>query len=302
MAVVLKCTACREKFKYDVSVGWPDNCPLCKTDINNYRADDDIVCPAFLSPKSKANDKVARDIMDGSERRVEMAAAMALDEEGDRGHVDFSKVTEMENVLEGTWEVTDDGDHDPGGPIEPEKPAQTPRSQAAVTTTTAKGASPKATPKPAPPDPGYEEGDPGPGTPAEPRTATPAPGASAAPTQTAAPATAQPAATTPAFEGYLSDETGEIVAGPFTDELAWADAFHKLFTEAAEAAPPTLAALLTLRDQLQQVGQALAAASPQRPAPAHPPAALRANLDDAVDPFAADAEGDVDRHAEIVRR
>ena len=77
MAVVLRCPACREKFKYDVSVGWPDFCPLCKTDINNYRADDEIVCPAFLSPKSKATDKVARDIMDGSETRAQLAAGMA---------------------------------------------------------------------------------------------------------------------------------------------------------------------------------------------------------------------------------
>lgn len=77
MAVVLRCPACREKFKYDVSVGWPDFCPLCKTDINNYRADDDIVCPAFLSSKSKATDKVARDIMDGSETRAQLAAGMA---------------------------------------------------------------------------------------------------------------------------------------------------------------------------------------------------------------------------------
>jgi len=77
MAVVLRCPACREKFKYNVTKGWPDNCPLCKTNINNYRADDDIVCPAFLSQKSKNNDKVARDIMDGSEQRAGMAAAMA---------------------------------------------------------------------------------------------------------------------------------------------------------------------------------------------------------------------------------
>lgn len=77
MAVVLRCPACREKFKYDVTVGWPDNCPLCKTDINNYRADDDIQVPAFLSPRSKNNDKVVRDMMNGSEQRAEMAAAMA---------------------------------------------------------------------------------------------------------------------------------------------------------------------------------------------------------------------------------
>ena len=77
MAVILKCPACREKFKYDVSQGWPDECPICKTDINNRRADDDVVMPNILSFKTKANDKVARDIMDGSVQRAEMAAVMA---------------------------------------------------------------------------------------------------------------------------------------------------------------------------------------------------------------------------------
>lgn len=77
MAVLLKCPACREKFKYDISEGWPDECPICKTDINNRRADDDVVIPAFLSQRSKNNDKVARDIMDGSETRAQLAAAQA---------------------------------------------------------------------------------------------------------------------------------------------------------------------------------------------------------------------------------
>lgn len=77
MAVILKCPRCRGKFKYDISEGWPDNCLLCYEDINNRRADDDIVCPAFLSQKTKNNDKVARDIMDGSERRAELAAQLA---------------------------------------------------------------------------------------------------------------------------------------------------------------------------------------------------------------------------------
>lgn len=77
MAIVLKCPACREKFKYDVSEGWPDECPICGTDINNRRADDDVVMPNILSYKTKNNDKVARDIMDGSERRAEIAAEMA---------------------------------------------------------------------------------------------------------------------------------------------------------------------------------------------------------------------------------
>ena len=77
MAVILKCPICREKFKYDVSQGWPDECPVCKTDINNRVPDNVVVVPAFLSQKSKNNDAVARQIMDGSETRANMAAAMA---------------------------------------------------------------------------------------------------------------------------------------------------------------------------------------------------------------------------------
>lgn len=77
MAVLLKCPVCEKKFKYDVSEGWPDFCVLCGADINNRRDDDDVVMPAFLSQKSKNNDKVARDIMDGSETRAHLAAGMA---------------------------------------------------------------------------------------------------------------------------------------------------------------------------------------------------------------------------------
>lgn len=77
MPVILRCPKCRDKFKYDVTAGWPDQCPLCLADINNRRADDDVVMPNILSFKTKANDGVARQIMDGSEHRAEMAAAMA---------------------------------------------------------------------------------------------------------------------------------------------------------------------------------------------------------------------------------
>ena len=76
-AFVLKCPACEKKFKYDVSGGWPDFCPLCAHKMGNDRPDDEIVMPAFLSQKSKNNDGVARQIMDGSEVRANMAAAMA---------------------------------------------------------------------------------------------------------------------------------------------------------------------------------------------------------------------------------
>lgn len=77
MPVVLKCPKCRGKFKYDVTEGWPDFCVLCNENINNRRADDDVVMPAFLSIKSKNNDAVARQIMDGSETRMHLAAAAA---------------------------------------------------------------------------------------------------------------------------------------------------------------------------------------------------------------------------------
>jgi hypothetical protein len=77
MAILLKCPACREKFKYDVTDGWPDACPICHTNISNKRDDDDVVVPNILSFKTKNNDKVARDIMNGSETRAELAAGMA---------------------------------------------------------------------------------------------------------------------------------------------------------------------------------------------------------------------------------
>src|ERR1700733_5967432 len=75
--VILRCPLCREKFKYNVADGFPDNCQVCGKRIGHDRDDDAIVMPAFLSQKSKNNDAVARQIMDGSEQRVEMAAAMA---------------------------------------------------------------------------------------------------------------------------------------------------------------------------------------------------------------------------------
>jgi hypothetical protein len=77
MAVILKCPVCREKFKYDVSDGWPDQCPVCNIDINNKRDDSDVVMPNILSWRTKNTDKVARDVMDGSEKRAELAAEMA---------------------------------------------------------------------------------------------------------------------------------------------------------------------------------------------------------------------------------
>lgn len=77
MKVILRCPLCREKFKYDVADGFPDDCQVCGKRIAHDREDDDVVIPYFLSDKTKKTDGVARQVMDGSEQRAEMAAAMA---------------------------------------------------------------------------------------------------------------------------------------------------------------------------------------------------------------------------------
>lgn len=111
MAVVLKCPICRGKFKYDVNEGWPDECILCHADINNRVPDDVVTVPAFLSQKTKNNDKVARDIMNGSETRVELAAQMAgtsvedmsslkVTNLNDRNDAEFAAVTVKNEVTQ----------------------------------------------------------------------------------------------------------------------------------------------------------------------------------------------------------
>src|ERR1035437_6387204 len=105
MAILLKCPACREKFKYDVTDGWPDTCPICKTDINNRRADDDVIMPNIFSAKSKNNDKVARDIMDGSEKRVDLAAAMAGTSREDMAGL---KITNLNDRNDTQWSAPEE--------------------------------------------------------------------------------------------------------------------------------------------------------------------------------------------------
>ncbi len=79
MAVKLRCPVCREKFTWDVAAGWPRDCLVCGVDISQVGQDDDnvIAVPAFLTAHSKVPDKVARDYMDGSEKRIEIATQMA---------------------------------------------------------------------------------------------------------------------------------------------------------------------------------------------------------------------------------
>lgn len=78
MATMLRCPKpeCRQKFPWDTAKGFPRFCAICGADIA--ASDDNVVSmPAFLTKHSKVPDKVARDYMNGSEKRVELAAAMS---------------------------------------------------------------------------------------------------------------------------------------------------------------------------------------------------------------------------------
>lgn len=79
MAVMLKCPDCEQKFRWTFSdeSKWPSHCPLCGEYMGIDTPDDEIVMPAFISARTKANDKVYRDMESGSERRAELAAEAA---------------------------------------------------------------------------------------------------------------------------------------------------------------------------------------------------------------------------------
>lgn len=72
-----KCPECSGKFPWEPTKGYPKACPLCGFDTS---IDDDasaICLPAFLSERSKSNDKLYRDMEKGSEFRAHAAADMA---------------------------------------------------------------------------------------------------------------------------------------------------------------------------------------------------------------------------------
>lgn len=86
MGFKLKCPQCELKFSYNPSGGWPERCRAiqksgkkgCGFDLSLTEEQENVISvPAFLSSKTKATDGVARDIMNGSEFRVEAAAQMA---------------------------------------------------------------------------------------------------------------------------------------------------------------------------------------------------------------------------------
>lgn len=79
MASKLRCPACRVTFPWDPSKGFPEYCPneACETRIAHDRADDDVVTPFIRSNgKTKAADRVYREMETASEQRAQEAAAM----------------------------------------------------------------------------------------------------------------------------------------------------------------------------------------------------------------------------------
>ncbi len=95
---VLRCpkAECRQRFQWDVSKGFPRFCAMCGADISC--ADDDaVVMPNILSFRSKIPDKAARDYMDGSEKRVHMAAELAGTSAEDMSSI---KVTDLSDRMD----------------------------------------------------------------------------------------------------------------------------------------------------------------------------------------------------------
>jgi len=75
MGYAVKCPSCKAKFPWNVKQGMPKCCPLCGYDTS-IPDTDEISMPAFLSPSTKANDKLYRDMERGSEVRAQAAADM----------------------------------------------------------------------------------------------------------------------------------------------------------------------------------------------------------------------------------
>lgn len=86
MGFKLKCPQCELKFSYKPTEDWPKRCRAiqsngkkgCGFDMSLPDEEEGVISmPAFLSARTAATDGVARQIMDGSEFRVEAAAQMA---------------------------------------------------------------------------------------------------------------------------------------------------------------------------------------------------------------------------------
>lgn len=77
MAFALRCPTCRKAFRWDATADWPDECQICGEPMAEDKSDTAIVLPAFLSSKTKLNDKFYREQERSSEARAEKAAEAA---------------------------------------------------------------------------------------------------------------------------------------------------------------------------------------------------------------------------------
>jgi hypothetical protein len=78
MAVVIRCPACKTKFRWFTETeGYPSNCPKCDAYVGHDRADDDVVCPNILSFSTRCQDGVYKAMEKASQERVYQAAEMA---------------------------------------------------------------------------------------------------------------------------------------------------------------------------------------------------------------------------------
>ena len=78
MAIRYRCpdSACRKTFPWDSADDPPNLCPHCGYCYAE-RDDTVVYMPNILSDKTKSIEKVARDVMDGSEVRAQLAAEAA---------------------------------------------------------------------------------------------------------------------------------------------------------------------------------------------------------------------------------
>jgi hypothetical protein len=78
MAVVIRCPACKTKFRWLAETeGYPSNCPQCDAYVGHDRADDDVVMPNILAFSTRCQDGVYKAMEKSSEQRMYEAAEMA---------------------------------------------------------------------------------------------------------------------------------------------------------------------------------------------------------------------------------
>src|SRR5882724_2781406 len=96
---ILRCpkSECRQRFQWDVSKGFPRFCAMCGADIAC--ADDDaVVMPNILTFRSKAVDAPVRAYMDGSEKRVDMAAELAGTTREEMSSIKVTDISDRQDV------------------------------------------------------------------------------------------------------------------------------------------------------------------------------------------------------------